>query len=424
MVTVSRNLPGRPHLDVPRREARRLLDEWRRGDADALERVRSRHPRFERVDDSAIAESPFSLADAQLVIAREYGFAHWTELKQRIQAEELARALDAAIRAGDREAAVRIVESEPQLLHVPVVSGNWGPPMSHAANMGRLEIVQAMAALGARDTQHAFDRALLQGQIECARWLHARGATLAPGIIVGSCETLSAEGFNFLADLGAPLTNQSGDRLAPLALVLETYSRKPTGKHAILDRLEKLGYDLPDTPIMALHRGGIERLERHVRGDPSLLERRFTLREIYPAECGCRSGGGMHWTPIGGTSLLHLAIDFEEMAIFEWLLARGADVNARATIDAEGFGGHTPLFQTVLSHPGGTAAFAKRLLERGARADARASLRKFLDWCEEPRWHEARNVTAAEWAERFPERGWVNTKALEVLTRASRSERK
>ena len=30
----------------------------------------------------------------------------------------------------------------------------------------------------------------------------------------------------------------------------------------------------------------------------------------------------MHWTPIDGTTLLHLAIDFEEREIFEWLLAR------------------------------------------------------------------------------------------------------
>src|ERR671921_538359 len=75
-----------------------------------------------------------------------------------------------------------------------------------------------MAPLGARDVQHAFDRALLQGRIESARWLHAHGATLAPGIIMGSCETLNADGFDFLADLGAPLTDEHGDRRAPLAL--------------------------------------------------------------------------------------------------------------------------------------------------------------------------------------------------------------
>ena len=415
MATVSRGLPDRPHLDVPKREARELLAEWRKGDADARERIRHRHPRFQGADDSALATTPFRLSDAQLVIAREYGFAHWTELKQRIETNALAHALIAAIGADDRDAAVRIVRAEPRLLHVPLWSGNWGPPMSHAANLGRLAIVEAMATLGARDVQHAFDRALLQGRIECARWLHAHGATLAPGIIMGSCETLNASGFDFLADLGAPLTNDRGDRLAPLALVLATYSRNPAGKHAILESLARHGYDLPDTPIMAFHRGSVAGLEAHLRRDPSLLARRFTLREIYPPELGCGDDGGMHWTPVRGTTLLHLAIDFMEREIFEWLLARGADVHARAAVDADGFGGHTPLFHTVVCGPWGDERFIRPLLDRGGSPDARASLRKFLDWNERPRWHVARDVTAAEWGRGFPDAGWVNAAALRIL---------
>jgi hypothetical protein len=55
------------------------------------------------------------------------------------------------------------------------------------------------------------------------------------------------------------------------------------------------------------------------------------------------------------------------------------------------------------------------LLERGAAKDVRANLRKFLDWIENPRWHEARDVTAAEWGRGFPEKGWVNTEALRLL---------
>jgi hypothetical protein len=46
---------------------------------------------------------------------------------------------------------------------------------------------------------------------------------------------------------------------------------------------------------------------------------------------------------------------------------------------------------------------------------ARASLRNFLDWVEEPRWHEARAVMAAGSARGFPDRGWVNGAALRLL---------
>lgn len=416
MTTVSRDLPDRPHLDVPKREARELLDLWRNGDRDALDRLRRRHSKFADADDARVAAGPFRLSDAQYVIAREYGLAHWTELKQRIAANSVAKELMAAIRAEDRAAAVRLVQTHPEVLHIPLWSGNWGPPMSHAANIGRLDIVKAMAALGARDFQHAFDRAVLQGQIECARWLLANGARLEPGIVMGACETLDANGIRFAAEVNAPFTDAHGDRLAPLAMVLETYARHPGEKHAILEIFAQRGYLLPDTPMMAFHRGDLARLEEHLRRNPRLLEHRFTIGEIYPVECGCgRSGPGLHWTPIDGAMLLHLAVDFREQAIFDWLLARGADVNARAAVDRDGFGGHTPLFNAIVCGAGHRDTMTRALLERGAAKDARANLRKFLDWTESPYWHEARDVTAAEWGRGFPDQGWVNKEALHLL---------
>lgn len=416
MTTVSRSIPERPHLDVPKRQARELLTLWRDGARDAFDRIRRRHPKFEHADDAAIAAGPFRLSDAQLVIAREYGLAHWTELKQRIGANTAAQALAAAIRADDEAAAVALVKQEPQLLHVPLVSGNWGPPMSHAANLGRLGIVQAMAALGAKDFQLALGRAVLQGRVDCARWLLEHGAELGPGLAMGACEALNAEGMRFLARIGAPLTNAAGDPLGPLAMVLETYSRSPASKHEILELLARSGYDLPDTPIMALHRGSRLELERHLRRDPQLLERRFSLEEIYPAECGCgRDGPGMHWTPIAGATLLHVAIDFHEADIAAWLLHHGADANARAAVDADGYGGHTPLYNALVCGPWHHEVPTRLLLGHGAEPGVRASLRKFLDWVDEPRWHMARDVTPAEWARSFPDRGWVNDKALELL---------
>jgi hypothetical protein len=416
MTTVSRGLPDRPHLDVPKRQARELLALWRIGDRDALDRIRRRHPKFADADDARVAAGPFRLSDAQYVIAREYGLAHWAELKQRSAADSVARELLAAIRADDRAAAVGLVQANPEALHIPLWSGNWGPPMSHAANLGRLEIIKAMAALGARDFQHAFGRAVLQGKVECARWLLANGARIEPGIVMGACETLDADGIRFAAEMNAPFTDEHGDRLAPLAMVLETYSRHPEGKHAILEIFAQRGYRLPDTPIMAFHRGDFARLEEHLRRNPRLLEQRFTTGEIYPPECGCgRSGPGLHWTPIDGTTLLHLSVDFHEYEIFDWLLARGADVNGHAAVDRDGFGGHTPLFNAIVCGPWPDTGMTGTLLERGARRDARASLRKFLDWIANPHWYEARDVTAAEWGRGFPETSWVNKEALRLL---------
>jgi hypothetical protein len=170
--------------------------------------------------------------------------------------------------------------------------------------------------------------------------------------------------------------------------------------------------------MMAFHRGDLGRLKEFLRRDAGLIGRRFSFTEIYPQELGCSDKGGMHWTPINGTTLLHLAIDFDDWEIFELLLAAGADVNARAQVDAEGFGGHTPIFNAVVSHGRRQGEMARRLLESGASVTAQASLRKFLDWCDTPRWHVARDVTPAEWARTFPDQGWVNDEALSAIEKA------
>jgi hypothetical protein len=421
MSTVSRRLPAQPHLDVPKQEARELLRQCQSKSIDAFDRVRRRHPKFASADDEAIAVR-FKLSDAQLVIAREYNFSSWTQLKQRVAGNTAAELIRVAIRANDVAEVTRLLKANPILLHVPVVSGNWGPPMSHAANLGLLDMVKAVATLGAKDVQHAFDRALLQGKIETAKWLHEYGAKLMPGIIMGSCETLNSRGFAFVDEAGGPLTNDKGDKLAPLALVLETYSRHPTGKHEILQRFKNRGYDIPDTPLMAFHFGDVDRLKNFLQHDPRLLNRRFGHGEIYPPELGCGTElwSGMCGTPVDGTTLLHLSIDFDEREIFDWLLERGADVNAAALIDPEGFGGHTPLFNAIVSdaYVNGwqrDGYMARRLLELGADSNVRVNLRKYLDWRETPGWHIARNVTPLEWAMGFPEQGWVSREVISMI---------
>jgi hypothetical protein len=128
MSTVKRRLPERPHLDVPRREARELLEACRNGSSDALERIRRRHPKFKGASDDAAIISRLKLSGAQLVIAREYGFSTWATLKTRIGAHAVASALRDAIWADDRAAVVATLREKPEMLHVPVVSGDWGPP--------------------------------------------------------------------------------------------------------------------------------------------------------------------------------------------------------------------------------------------------------------------------------------------------------
>jgi hypothetical protein len=310
-----------------------------------------------------------------------------------------------AIWRDDVQAVCALITRHPNLLY-EMARGtkecNWGPPLSYAANLGRDNIIATLGALGATDLTRAMDRAVLQGQIETARRLHAMGARLERGCVMGPCETQSGEGLAYVIELGAELCDHLGDRSAPLAMLLGTYCRNSQGKHECLELLATHGVALPDTPTMAVHRGRIDLLEQHLGADPSLVHRTFSLEEIYPA-CGDHDANGnrlgIHGTPLDGASLLHLCVDQDEPEMLLWLLERGAEANAKADVDTDGFGGHTPLFGCVITAPGTRhdERLARLLLDHGADPNARASLRKDG--------REFRDVTPIAWGEQFDAQG-------------------
>lgn len=409
-----RHFPVRPNLDQLRNQAKDLLREIRRGDADALADLQKFHPK-------AVYPAAAKLADAQLVLARGYGLPSWPRLVTACRMTD-------AIWRGDVDAVRQLVLKNPKLMHEAArgMADNWGPPMSYAANIGQDAIIQMLHALGATDVQHAFDRACLQGKVETARRLHALGARPAPGSMEGTCETLNAEGMAFLLELGAEFADKKGDKLPLVALLLTTYSRDPEGKHRCLDLAAKHGVELLDTPVMAIHRGRIDLLERHLSRDPHLLRRTFSLADIYPPELGCGPdlSYGLHGTPLEGSTLLHICVEYDEIEIARWLIEHGADVNARAETDSEGFGGHTPLFGCVVndSYLCGRqrdGAFTRLLLDHGADPNARASIRKALHFIPDESMHEYRDVTPIAWGEQFHGQryhDWVSKPAMKLIS--------
>lgn len=78
-------LPANPCLEQQRKRARELLRAHRAGDATATRRLRQHHPRLAEAPETEVAASPLRLHDAQLVIAREYGFPSWPRLKRHIE---------------------------------------------------------------------------------------------------------------------------------------------------------------------------------------------------------------------------------------------------------------------------------------------------------------------------------------------------
>jgi ankyrin repeat protein len=411
---MSRDFPVRPNLEQLKHQAKDLLRDLRAGKPEAISDLREFHPHPPEPGEA-------KLADAQTTLARSYGLPSWTRLVQACRMTD-------AIWRGDANTVGELIRKHPNLLHQNArgVESNWGPPMSYAANLGKDEIIRMLRELGAGDLDRAFGRATLQGRIETARMLHAMGAKPAPDEVLGPCETLSPTGLAFALDIGCPFADKHGDRLAPMAMLLETYSRWPQGKQQCLEVVNERVMPLPDTPVLALLRGRIDLLEAHLHRDPALFSRTFTHEEIYPPSLGCHADHSLalHGTPLAGATLLHLAVDEDALEIARWMIAKGADVNAPAAIDADGFGGHTALFGCVVSQPyccgrDRDAAMARLLLAHGADTTVRASLRKRLRFVDDETEHVYRDVTALEWGERFHDQDWVNREAMRLIAEAA-----
>src|SRR5262245_49275691 len=100
-------LPDHPSLENLRKQAKGLLRNYRGGVPAAVDRIRAVCP----------TRDPVSLADAQFVLAREYGFESWLRLVHHVAAfqpsplrpfAELADDIVAACTADDAEALGRV----------------------------------------------------------------------------------------------------------------------------------------------------------------------------------------------------------------------------------------------------------------------------------------------------------------------------
>ena len=413
-----RRLPVHPDLEQLHRQAKELLRVIHAGDANAIAELREHHP--ESIDPGAA-----KLADAQLVLARSYLASSWTRLVQAVQLAD-------AIWRDDADTVRTLISRNPALIKEDVLirtDSNWGRPMTYAATLGRDRIIRLLHSLGARDFESAAGRAVLQGKTGTFQLIYdlAGRPSLDKLSFAGPAYTLSVEGTAALFALGVRLMSPDGVDTNTMEHLLGTDSRKPSAKHRILEMYAEHGFEPPDTPVMALHRGRIDLLESHLGRDPDLLTRTFDIADVFPLAPACaREPYTAQGTPVHGTTLLHIAAYFDEVEIAEWLLDRGMNPDARAAIDADGFGGYTALFSTVVSQRNfwvnygkgeqDEARFTRLLLDRGADPNIRASLRQRLE-----QGHgggplrEYRDVTPLGWGDLFHARIFVSRESLRLI---------
>jgi hypothetical protein len=167
-MATSKSLPARPSLESLRKQAKQLLRAVQAADPDAIARVRARLPDVDR---------PLSQRNAQLVIAREYGYAGWRDLTAEVN-RRLGSGLEWAAQQAERIIHDNDVERLKLLLIEYPALLSW-----RADPEGRGVLGMATDAYGdAGDPQREgwFTRAA------CAEVLIDAGAFVAPAV----CESI------------------------------------------------------------------------------------------------------------------------------------------------------------------------------------------------------------------------------------------
>jgi beta-lactamase regulating signal transducer with metallopeptidase domain/ankyrin repeat protein len=348
---------------------------------------------------------------------------------------ELVGKLKRALDAFDLEEVKRLMTRHPELHRAPLGYGNNGPltyavewPRRVLRTPERLAILRWMLENGS-DVHQGGDGPLMRAAlgdtgIPLMELLVAHGADVNAvwgghyPIILAPLEAYAPRSLKWLLDHGADL-HAAAKYCGPIEMLICIYSRRPKDKGACLDIVEAAGFPPPDTPVMALHRSRLDLLQKHLDRDPSLLERRFTYREVFAITPEGEAGDAYPATPVSGCTLLHLALEFDDIDVARWLIERGADVNSRAVIDAEGFGGHTPLFHTVVNLASGMGpdddSKARLLLDHGANPNARASFRQGDQFHGNPSTDALHEVTPIGYARRHPDQRCVNDPALAAI---------
>jgi ankyrin repeat protein len=323
---VTRPIPSRPNLEKDRKAAKALKKAHAAGEPAALARVREHHPRFRGRRDAAAADAPFRLADAQLVIAREYGLESWPRWKAL--AGFLCADFDARVRLFLEAAQADDARRSHELL-------------AHAPELAAANLHTACAALDAARVQEMLAR--------------DPKAAKRPGgpcdaeplwtLCFSNLQLASAEAAEARAAIAQELLRCGAD---PNASARKDSDFGPFAASALYGTIAR---NQPALCELLLAAGA----------DPNDGESLYHATEHRDARCLRALLARSART--AGTNALHHALDYADPEPVRLLLAAGADANET------GAGASTPL-QHAARRGRGPAAL-DLLLEHGAEIDAR-----------------------------------------------------
>jgi ankyrin repeat protein len=311
-----RPLPSSPNLEQQRKLAKALARDYWRGEPEATERVRALHPKPPAPED-------FALSDAQLVIARGYGFAGWPHMKRKIESlsQSSADLFKTAVEAGDVDQVRELLHSRPDLvalINEPIFS--FKSTAVHVAlnNLALLDLLLAHGAdLNARSSWEKGGFGVLERVTpEEAAPLIARGARI---------DVWAAANLGMMAELAALIKDdptrvhaKGGDGKRPLHFArtieiahfllvhgaeidaLDDDHDSTPAQHLIGDRPDVAGFLVAQGArsdlLLAAALGDVALVRRHLDAAPGAIAMRVD-QDWFPMIDTASNGGHIYqWT--------------------------------------------------------------------------------------------------------------------------------
>lgn len=133
--------------------------------------------------------------------------------------------------------------------------------------------------------------------------------------------------------------------------LINMYTRGPLFKNCIKVFVD-YGLEFEDSVLLAVLSNDPVVLDRLLKNNPSAVQNKYNF------DCT--------FTPLLEASLLHICAEYNHLACAEILVNHGADIDAKAGLDENGFGGQTPIFHTVNQDANKSVDVLKFLLTKHA----------------------------------------------------------
>jgi hypothetical protein len=336
-----------------------------------------------------------SLSDAQLKIAREYGFPSWPKLKAHVDLLEEAGQLKDAIDRNDLPLVQSMMVRDRALHRAPLGYAKDGPLTWVAEcrvprvrpSQTRLAMAKWMIETGS-DVHQGGDAPLMRAALSSERipmmeLLVSHGADVNAAwhgeypILFAACEALSPDTLHWLLEHGADPNCGSEEAWkargvshpgTALDYLLGAYVRDAEVLGACIEILLRAGgKSKHESPaVLTVIRGRITELTELLDVSPALTHQRFPGLDF--------GATAARMLTLRGGTLLHVAAEFQSLDAARLLLDRGADVNAATTLDETGVGGQTPIFHAATQGGDAGLPLVQLLVERGADLAVHARL--------------------------------------------------